>query len=219
MLTSTHLICVRHGETEWNAKGRIQGHLEIPLSIKGRAQAQALASALQDQQIHHIYASDLCRAVETAQPIATIKSLNINKIQQLREWHMGKFQGLTLPEIEAQMPEAYAKFRAGEYAFQIPGGESACEKDQRAVRCLEEIARKHQGQTCLVVTHGGLVTAFFQHCLGLPPGRPLNFRTTNAAINRFELTPTETGSVRWRLLTWGDEHHLKGLIRESTVQF
>ena len=93
----TRVLAVRHGETSWNIAGRMQGHLDSDLDASGRAQADALGRRLAGQTIHHLYASDLGRAVETAQRIAVSTGHRFALEPGLRERHLGLFQGLTHP--------------------------------------------------------------------------------------------------------------------------
>ncbi len=222
----TIIYCARHGETEWNAAGRIQGLLDVPLSALGRLQAEALGRAMQRVSLDAIYSSDLSRAMQTAACVARGRGANgsemeIVPLEKLREWHMGDFQGHTFTECESMFPEEFHAFMKGVPDVKMPKGESANEKDARAVACFEDLARKHPNGTIFVATHGGLCTSFLQRALGLPPGRPKGYRTSNAAIHKFELTPDRLDSTKifWRLLTWGDESHLDGLLGEARIAF
>jgi probable phosphoglycerate mutase len=100
----TRILAIRHGETAWNVDTRIQGQIDIPLNDHGRWQAQQLAKALADEDIHAIYASDLSRAFDTAQAVASTKQIAIQARPQLRERHFGDFQGHTWADIQNQYP-------------------------------------------------------------------------------------------------------------------
>ncbi|HEX7248989.1 MAG TPA: histidine phosphatase family protein, partial [Burkholderiales bacterium] len=110
-MSETRLCLVRHGETAWNAEGRVQGQLDIPLSGTGRAQARAVASALAGEAFDAIWSSDLGRVRETAQPYAEVSRKEILISRDLRERHYGDFQGITYAEAKARLPEEYARFR------------------------------------------------------------------------------------------------------------
>jgi len=120
----TRVLCVRHGETAWNKATRIQGQLDIPLSSVGLAQARALAGALENDQLHAVYASDLERARMTALSVSDGKDLPLTLDPGLRERHFGDFQGLTWAEIEQQFPEASARWRRRDPLFAAGGGEN-----------------------------------------------------------------------------------------------
>ena len=96
------LILVRHGETEWNAQRRYQGHSDVPLSALGRRQAARAAERLAALKIDAVYTSDLGRALETAEIIAEQRGLEVCAEPRLRELNFGVFEGLTFDEAQAQ---------------------------------------------------------------------------------------------------------------------
>src|SRR5690348_10772063 len=98
-MTSMRLIAVRHGETEWNVAGREMGHLDSPLTERGRQQAEAVASRLAGLSLAALYSSDLGRAVATARCISRCCGQDVRVDVGLRERHMGVLQGLTSVEI------------------------------------------------------------------------------------------------------------------------
>nr|GMD99479.1 phosphoglycerate mutase-like protein 4 isoform X1 [Ipomoea batatas] len=108
-LNCTEIIVIRHGETEWNAEGRIQGHLDVELNDIGRQQAHAVADRLsREPKISVVYSSDLKRAFETAETIASSCGvLEVVKDPDLRERHLGDIQGLTVSEASQKSPNAY----------------------------------------------------------------------------------------------------------------
>ena len=135
----TTLLLVRHGETDWNAEGRLQGHTDRPLNDYGRRQAAALAETLAGDGIDAVYSSDLSRARETAEIVAGRLGLPVVLEPGLREKNWGSWEGLTPMERDAV-----------EYA-----GESTEAHRERTLRSLREIAERHPGERVLVVTHGG----------------------------------------------------------------
>jgi probable phosphoglycerate mutase len=203
MLQRTHLIIVRHGETEWNIARIRQGHLDSKLTEKGLAQARALAQRLAREKFTALYSSDLGRAVHTASAIADLTGHKIVTDPRLRERHLGIFQGLSGDEINARYPEERRLFRTVGPDYVIPGGESMRQQVQRNVGYLNELAEKHRGEQVVVVTHGGVVSGFFRHTLEIPLEAPRRFEFVNAGLNVF-VREEDT----WLLLTWGDVSHL-----------
>jgi broad specificity phosphatase PhoE len=135
----TTLLLVRHGETDWNAAGRLQGHTDRPLNDHGRKQAKELADRLAGEGADAIYASDLARAKETAEIIVMRLGLPVVIDADLREKNFGNWEGLTGDE------RIHVEFE----------GESVQEHRERVLRAIERISERHPGQRVIVVTHGG----------------------------------------------------------------
>jgi probable phosphoglycerate mutase len=135
----TTLLLVRHGETDWNAEGRLQGHTDRPLNHYGRQQAKALAERLAGEGADAIYASDLARAKETAEIVGERLGLTVVVDPDLREKNWGNWEGLTGDE------RALVEFE----------GESTEAHRDRVLRAVRRIVERHPGQRVVVVTHGG----------------------------------------------------------------
>ncbi len=206
MANPTTVYLVRHGETEWNLAGRQQGHLDSPLTPRGIRQANALAHALADRGIQVIYASDLGRAMQTAETIAANLNLPVHPDPRLRERHLGTMQALTKAQFQQQHPQASAAFDSGDPDHCLPGGESARQRYDRTVSCVEELAQHQPGQTMLIVTHGGVLDGMCRRTLAIPLTQPRRFSLFNGAVNRFTWT-----DPNWQLDTWGDLTHLGDL--------
>ncbi len=199
----TQLIIVRHGETEWNIKSIRQGNLDSRLTEKGMAQAKALAQRLAREHFTALYSSDLGRAVQTAEEVASVTGHEIITDPRLRERHLGIFQGLSGEEIKQKHPEEYKLHRSLGPDYVIPGGESVRQQVARNIAYLNEIGSKHLGETIVVVTHGGVISGLFRHTFSIPFNAPRRFEFTNAGLNIFAY---DEGN--WFLLTWGDVSHL-----------
>lgn len=208
---TTELILLRHGETEWNSVGRLQGHLDSPLSAEGLHQADLLAARLSSVSFHALYSSDLGRALETARRIATRTGHSVLEDRRLRERGLGVFEGFTRDEANQRHPEAFAEYAAGGPDFVVPGGESTSQRLRHALECLAELGARHEGERIVVVTHGGVLSSLFRHCLGIPPGTPRTFSVLNACWNQFDYH-----EGKFRLVTWGDVHHLRASSRDDT---
>ena len=112
MMETLSLCLARHGETDWNAEGRIQGQLDIPLNAQGHRQAAALAAALAGQDFQALYSSDLMRARLTALPLAQAHRLPLQPLPEWRERHHGRMQGQTYEEMAHDWPEGHRHLRA-----------------------------------------------------------------------------------------------------------
>ena len=160
---------IRHGETESNRSGIIQGHLDVPLSPKGLEQAEACARALAGVTLDAIYSSDLSRALDTARAIARHqKATHTSPIKadpRLREIHCGLMQGLSLAECRLRFPEFFSRWQTDPLGQPRPGGESVVQLYHRVVEVFREIVLAHPEGKVAVVTHGGVIrclTAYVQ---------------------------------------------------------
>ena len=207
---TTRVLLIRHGETVWNALGRQQGQLDTDLNEVGIVQAERLAQALAGRNVHALVSSDLGRASQTARIIARALDLEITFDARLRERHLGVLQGLTIAAFRQEHPETYRRFRSGDLAWAMPGGESLRQLDERVIDCLGDLAARHEGQILALVTHGGVLDRLFRHVCGLGSEVPRAFSLLNASINEFSTT-----GGHWKLEHWGDVHHLHDLASDD----
>ncbi|WP_338867382.1 histidine phosphatase family protein [Myxococcus stipitatus] len=206
----TELILLRHGETEWNALGLLQGHLDSPLSTEGLRQADALAARLSTLSFSALYSSDLGRALETARRIATRTGHEVHPDARLRERGLGLLEGLTREEARQRHPEIFGEYATNAPDYVVPGGESSAQRLSHAVQCLGDVGKRHPGERVVVVTHGGVLSSFFRHSLGIPPNTPRAFSVRNACWNQFDY---HQGA--FTLVTWGDLTHLRATSRDD----
>lgn len=158
------ILLARHGQTAWNALGRLQGHTDIALDETGREQARALAIAVRTTGIRTVWTSDLGRARETGEIVAAVLGLPAPRTEpELRERRFGVFEGLTRDQCAAQHPEAWKAWLAKTDA--PPGGEPREEAVARLARALERIAAREEGPA-LVVSHGGVMRLWMMELLG-----------------------------------------------------
>jgi broad specificity phosphatase PhoE len=160
----TTLILVRHGETDWNAQNRWQGHSDTALNDAGRAQASRLAKGL--DRADALYSSDLARARETAEILAATSGLEVRLDERLRERGFGSWEGLTTEEIESSYPGEQERWRAGIGA----GAHDAESFEAFAARVgsfVDDVGRGHVDETVLVVAHGGTIRVVHALAAGL----------------------------------------------------
>ncbi|MBS1252023.1 MAG: Phosphoserine phosphatase 1 [Anaerolineales bacterium] len=197
------LILVRHGETDWNRVSRYQGFARTPLNERGRRQAKQVARRVAGWDIDVLYASDLPRTVETAQPIANRLGLPIIKLEALREIDVGEWEGLTVTEIQAEHTENWDTYISDPINTARKGGESLGELATRVNEVFQRWEEEHAAQTVLAVTHGGPIKALVCTVPGLPLGYRMHLRIGNASITTFV---HENG--RWYLQVLNDRCHL-----------
>ena len=202
-MQATRIIAIRHGETDWNAATRIQGHTDIALNANGVEQARQLGAALANEDIDAVYASDLSRAADTAQAIATHHRLTVHTHTGLRERHFGYFEGLTWAAIEAKHAEDALAWRSRDTHFAPAGGESLEALKARVLNTLNELAGKHMGQHIVIAAHGGILDQLYRLANNLDLQTKRDWHLGNAAVNRLLWTP---GSLN--LVIWGDTSHL-----------
>ncbi len=208
---STHVLAIRHGETDWNRLKRIQGHTDIGLGELGLAQARLLGLALHEQALDAIYTSDLQRARQTAQAVIEHGQhgrLPLHTDPQLRERSFGVFEGLTWEQIKQRWPDQSERWRTRDAEFGAEGGETLGDFYQRSMAALSRIAAAHPGQTIAIVTHGGVLDCLYRAATRLSLQAPRSWVLGNAAVNRLLYTP-----AGFTLIGWNDDGHLESLGR------
>jgi probable phosphoglycerate mutase len=206
------LMLVRHAATTWTAQGRFQGQTDIPLSPYGRRQVAALALRLRTETLHLLYASDLRRAWETAQAIATPHALRVQAERRLREMAFGHWEGLTYAEIQQQDAQALAAWERDPLHTAPPGGETLLHMTERIRTAYVSIVADAQDQTIGIVAHGGPLQLLLCLALGLPPQAYWQFAVAPASLS--ELCVYAQGAILTHL---NDTHHLHG-VEDSTPE-
>jgi broad specificity phosphatase PhoE len=200
-----HLLLARHAPTDWNGKGRFQGHQDVVLGAAGRRQAGQLAARLAVERIDRIHASDLRRAWETAQAVSEIHKAPLLSDTRLRELCFGVWEGLLRDEIQQQYPEALATWEADPLRNAPPGGETLAELTDRVGEFFVSLrADTTSERTVLVVGHNGSLQILLCLALGLPPESRWKFRLEPASLSVLELYAK--GAV---LTCLNDVHHLR----------
>ena len=171
---------VRHGETEWNTKGIMQGHKDSPLTKQGINQAKKAARLFKKIKFDEIFSSDLLRAQRTAEIIALERKMAVKTSKLLREGLFGRFQGKKVKEMREELKEQLEKreklSREKRFKFRLTDGfETDEEIMSRFITFLREMAIAYPKKKILIITHGGVMKALLIH-LGyagydeLPPG-------------------------------------------------
>jgi len=199
----SRVLLVRHGETDYNATGRWQGQLDTPLNAAGRQQADKVAQALRGVPLSLIVSSDLSRAADTAQAIATHHRLSPLLDARWREIHLGIFQGLTRQEIKDTYPLEYNNWHHDD-AFVVPNGESRLQLQARAYEAwLWLVERPDLEGTGLVTAHGGTIRWLLIRLFGAEA-------TVGRHLENTSITTLERGEDgAWSILKVGDIAHLQ----------
>jgi len=162
-MTTTTILLIRHGETDWNLERRWQGHVDVPLNATGWEQARALANRLNSWPIKALYSSDLQRASQTAAVLGERLSLTPVPSAHWRERYLGLFQGMTIPEIVQKHPDAW---ETG-ILYNPPQGETWQQVADRTLAHFTVLCDRHLGEMIGVVTHGGVLRVLLATILGL----------------------------------------------------
>jgi probable phosphoglycerate mutase len=209
---ATRILAIRHGQTAWNADGRIQGHRDIGLDATGQLQADRLATALADEQLHAIYSSDLSRAADTAAAIGAVAGLQVRFDTGLRERAFGHFEGQSFPEIEQRWPEQTLRWRRRDPDWGPEGGERLADFYGRVVPTVLALAARHPGQTVALVAHGGVLDCLYRAATRIALDAPRTWTLGNASINR--LLHADGALV---LVGWNDAGHLEGGLDDASA--
>ena len=208
------LVVVRHGQTESNRSGTLQGQLDTALDQLGIQQAQAVARRLKKRRFDMVFSSDLNRALHTAKIILQYHpQLQINTTPALREWNLGDLQGRLLKDLAEKEPEIIQAFRTETPDLKIPGGESLAAFQNRVSTFISTLAQEHCGKRLLLVTHGGAIQRMLRYAAGpinAPNVRPF---CSNASIAVFRCKNQEN----WQLVTWNDTAHLEDLEQNDLL--
>ena len=181
---ATRIYLARHGETQENLRGLIQGQRHGRLTSRGHAQAALIARALQDAGLASIYSSDLARAHDTAVIIGGELSLAVKADRRLRERNLGTFEGRPRADFFADQQlsgEPYILYRPDV-------GETLLEMAERVRPFLKEVARNHAGQSILIVGHGGINIVIMNIVLPMTLDELFQTGQENACLNIFDLT-------------------------------
>ena len=171
---TTHFGLIRHAQTVWNRKKKIQGHSDSPLTADGEKQASSWGQILSQFSWDRILASDAGRARATAEIINAFLKLPLTIDSRLKEQDWGQWVGKTVRQIEAEAQQVLDEQVNAGWDFCPPGGESRRSVLKRSQLALQAAAQRYSGENLLVVTHEGIVKSLIYHLCGrrFLPGEP-----------------------------------------------
>lgn len=208
----TRFCLVRHGETDWNAARRLQGHTDIDLNATGVAQAKQMARALKkiNLQFDVLITSDLQRAANTAQAIEELFEISAIRNTSLRERHLGALQGLTTDEAPIREPELWKSHLSRNIHENLRNGESIQLFADRIQFALEQIRAQHLGKTILLVSHGGALDMMYRIASNQPLDAAKAVAVPNASLNWIS-----HDGLAWKVDSWADTSHLDSLALDN----
>jgi probable phosphoglycerate mutase len=180
----TTIVLVRHGETEWNRSDRFRGRYDVPLNDAGISQAKASAERIREEfSPRAVYSSPLSRAMTTARIIADLCALPVRTHPGLVDIDYGEWQGLSVDEVNQHWPDLSTAWRQKPETAAIPGGESLSLVRERALEAVRELARRHDGETIVMVSHTVVNRLILLGVLGAGNDRFWRLRQDTCAIN------------------------------------
>lgn len=202
------IYLIRHGQTDWNAEGKIQGSTDIELNETGRQQAACLARGMEKRPVARIFSSPLKRALETAQAIGDSQNVAVEVLDELREVDFGAWEGLTWEEVKARYHEEYTRWWENPAGVAPPGGETRKELKERAAQAVRRILDYGAGDVA-VVLHGAIMAYVTEYFMRNNPGHKAII-VENSSITTLEsdaaghkVTLVEENDVSHLRLPWG----------------
>ena len=174
------LYIARHGQTLWNLENKVSGRTDIPLTEMGLQQAAQLADNAKGKGIEVIIASPLLRARQTAQAVSDAIGVPVQIDERLIELDFGAFEGGPRSDPDFQYTRA-------QFPTRYPGGESAFQLCHRVYGCLEDVKRKYDGKTVLLVCHGGVCRMVRSYFMDLSNDEYSYYFAPNAELVEYEL--------------------------------
>lgn len=180
MNSPTEICVMRHGETDWNLAGILQGWTDVPLNERGREQSRELARTLARLGFSAILSSPLRRSMETAEIIADAWGLPPPiPCEGLKERHFGRVQGMPKDEVRRRHPDLHREILSRSPSCDFVGGESMDHFADRVVAGLRGIATRHAGSRLLLITHGWVMDVITREVRNLPRDRVLDMKRRN----------------------------------------
>ena len=191
------LYVVRHGQTEWNLEGRLQGRLNSDLTATGRAHADANGQLLSDFGVDKLLASPLGRTRATAHIINGYLDLPLDLDERLVERDCGDWSGLTLEQARERNPRIWDSRDEDPFHYRPPGGENLVDMLSRVAPLLNELSQS-QHERVVLISHGVMARAILTHFFDLPPAQANAVKQPNNLMYRvsFDAGAPQSGYYR-----------------------
>lgn len=180
-----HLLLVRHGETDWNCRGRIMGARSIPLNARGERQAHQLARLLRTWSVQALYASPILRALQTADILSEAIGIQTKPHPALSEIAVGAWEGRYWEDLADDF--ARHRFYSHPEDARPPGGETLAEVQQRAVSMADRLLAEEHHERIVLVSHADVVRVLLGHYLALDLKMVRKLRIDHASLSVLEV--------------------------------
>lgn len=207
------IYLIRHGETDFNRDGRVQGDSDSTLSDLGKEQARRIGIRLKNAGIDVAISSPLLRARDTCR-LAFDGSLEHVTHEDLREIHLGEWEGRLVTELRKSCPDEVELWYNKPSEVRIAGGESVRKFRNRVTREMGAVRKKYGDRKIAVFTHGGVICAYLTRLLGMKLDDIWRFKIRNGSVTRIVFLED-----RPRIDLLGDIHHLEGALSEFPQTF
>lgn len=183
------LIFIRHGQTDWNLQGKIQGSYDSELNDTGIKQAMELSEKLLnlDYKFSKIYTSPQKRALKTAEILSEYSNIDYFPIEDLKEINMGKWEGLSWEEVEMKYPTEYREWYLNRQYTKTPDGESYDDMLKRVLKAIKKIIAENNDDV-VIVSHSAIIMGLQCYVTNTPFNDMLKFKTKNANITEIDST-------------------------------
>jgi probable phosphoglycerate mutase len=194
---ATEVCLTRHGETDWNRTGVLQGWIDVPLNEHGRRQSYAMAAGFSECGFRHIWSSPLQRASETADILARALGLPPPVLSDgLKERNFGVIQGMTKQALAEIQPGLHDCILRRDPGCHFEHGESIDAFADRVMTAIQTIGARHPGERVLAITHGWVMDVVTRHVRGLPRGQVLDLKRQNGESLWLVVTPDSVAAER-----------------------
>lgn len=210
----TRIYLIRHGQTTGNAKGVVQGSIDLDLNDIGRGQAEKLAWRFADIPVDKIYSSPLIRARNTAQAIADIAGISVEMVPDIAEIGFGdKWEGKSMEYIRENYPVEAQRLHDAPHLHELDGGESMKTVYDRMHRAIDRIAAENDGKTVVIVTHGCALQNYLCYAKKMPFERLKDIKL----LENTSVTYVEYEGSDIHLVYENDYTHIKELIDDTAT--
>ncbi len=194
----TKIYLARHGQTNWNKEGRIQGWTDTDLNSVGKKQAKALFKYLKEEDIKIVYTSTLKRTIQTAQLFVKKTSIPVRKIEELKEINTGLLQGHLNSEPKIKKELELMKKNVNHKA---PQGESYRDLYNRVASFIEKILKRHKNETILIIGHSGTNSMILAYLLNISLEEAVQIHQANNLVFTIFILPGQKfPTVNWKIL-------------------
>ncbi|MFO7793738.1 MAG: histidine phosphatase family protein [Candidatus Nanohaloarchaea archaeon] len=194
------LFLCRHGETEHNDNGIVQGQMDTKINGKGKQQAKKLRDRLAEENIDKVYSSSMTRAIETAEIVAEPHDIEIEETEELKEVARAKFEG----ERSEDLIEEITRSETEDYLWKPEGGESLEELKERGADFFNTIKEEHEGEQVVAISHGGTISSTLLGILEHSSKNSYRINQENCSINKLTWNPDRG----WSIHSVNDSSHL-----------